>query len=225
MFVLPTRRRITFGSNVNIVCDGNSLTYGIGGTAYPSQLAGKSPLTGGETITNVGVNGQTTADMTSTHSDVDAAWDAGKTNILVAWEGTNSIANIGRTAAQAKSDLEAYITAVSAVHPWIVIIGTTISCQTHDGESQTIALNAVIDDYNTLLRANYRAMGATALFEVRYPGNPFTPADYTNASFETMATTTGVWADGETGGHVHLNTAGYLIIANLVAATLRRVSP
>jgi len=53
-------------NNCNIVCDGNSLTSGVGGTSYPSQLALLSPFnTLQKTISNVGISGRQTSQLIS----------------------------------------------------------------------------------------------------------------------------------------------------------------
>ena len=92
------RPRIKFGSNWNIVCDGNSLVAGYGAAsavnAFPTRLVKLAPLSNGGvatypdskhgtsdkgvTVSNVGISGQTTQAMTADMSDVNAAFTSGR---------------------------------------------------------------------------------------------------------------------------------------------------
>jgi lysophospholipase L1-like esterase len=209
-------------ATVNVVCDGNSLTQGVGALSspYPSQLGAMDPLKGLVNVTNLGVSGQTTGQMTSAATDVDGAWVSGKTNILIAWEGTNSITGGQRTAAQAAQEMTDYIAARQAVQPWIVVLMTCLPRQAGT-EAASATLNATLDAYNALLKANYKTMGARAIVDVRQAGGPFAFADYLDATF-TAAAATGLWASGES-PHVHLSGAGYFKVAQMVAAVLKRL--
>jgi len=208
--ILGGSPRIRFGANVNIACDGNSLTAGVGGYPWPNSLKAKTAFTGC-TVSNFASAGHTTQQMISGAGEVDAAWVDGKTNVLVAWEGTNSICNVGRTAAQAAQDMADYIAGRLALHPWIILLGTCLPRQTNAGQAATTAQNAVIEAYNALLRANYRAYGAKGMFDVRAAGSPFNLADYQMATFES-AYSSALWADSETGNHIHLSSAGYHVL-------------
>lgn len=187
------------------------------------------------TVLNIAISGQTWRKMNGldgySAADVDGAWVAGKTNVLILWEGTNSISS-GRTAAQAIQDATDYITArqaaVNAAYPgkrWIILVGTCLPRQ-NSGTDQTLVdtLNATIDSYNALLRAQYKTMGAHGLFDVRQEGSPFnwympdgvTP-DYRIATFEANCTgTSSLWQGtdfgwpSEAGAHTHLNSNGYV---------------
>lgn len=209
-------------SAVNVRGDGNSLMAGTGGTSLTTQLEGRAPLSG-FTILNYGIAGQNTLQMISAATDVDGGWVAGKTNVLLLWEGSNNICNIGRSAAQSVQDMADYIAARQAVHPWKILLLTCLPRQTSNGQVQTTSQSIEIDNYNALLRANYRAIGAHVLVDIRAAGSPFNMADYNNATFESMATANGLWATGETGNHIHLSTAGYGVIADYIVPALRRV--
>jgi hypothetical protein len=187
-------------------------------------------------VTNCGVAGETWRKMMgldggSGAADTDAAWQNGMTNVLLAWEGTNSITLGGRTPAQALSDAKDYITARRAVHPgWIVIVGTVPPRQAAD-QTTTNTLNANIDAYNVLIRQQYKSIGANGLFDVRAVGSKFNwvdangNPDYSISTFEAHATEPNtIWASGETGAHVHFNSDGSAyIINNFVAPALRRL--
>lgn len=211
--------RIRYTSDVKIVCDGNSLTEGVGGSPYPTQLALLDPINSQCTIANVAVGGQTTGGMNTNATDVDGAWVSGKTNILITWEGTNSIYS-GATADAAITAMQTYITNRKAAHPWIVVVLTCLPRQANS-ESLSGPLNASIDSYNTALRSNFRAIGASAIVDVRAPGSPFNISGYTDAEFAALVASSGLWASESP--HVHLNAAGYLVVANMVAATLQRL--
>lgn len=238
--ILGGMARLKFDASVNIVCDGNSLTAGVGGYPWPNGLKTRTGFTTC-TITGLGVSGQTTRQMNGLDgqpsSDVDGAFVAGKTNVLVAWEGTNSICNVNRTAAQAAQDMADYIAARQAYvaanrpgeRPWIVLIGTCLPRQTALGQAQTTAQNADpllgLDAYNALLRANYRSMGAKGLFDVRQAGSPFNIADYNYATFEALATSSGLWSTTDAANdHIHLRGAGYdVLIDQFIAPALKRL--
>lgn len=150
-----------------IVCDGNSLTFGTGATnPYPAQLytllgggvtrgiqnktsslhagSGNPP----NTCLNFGVSGQTTAQMSKdAQMTIDWPWfnttAYPKRRILVAWEGTNSIAGAGLTAAQAWADFQTYCRdRVTA--GWYVIACTMI---TYAGCNETVR-----SDYNNFIK-------------------------------------------------------------------------
>lgn len=88
-------------TGANIICDGNSLTYGYGVNpsteSYPALLAGMSPLsTNGATVTNFGVNAQTTPMMIAdAASQVDVTYNPAVQNIVVFSEIINDAANNG----------------------------------------------------------------------------------------------------------------------------------
>lgn len=206
---------------VNMVFDGNSLTWGNGGGPWPDFLASMAPLNGYATIRNFAVNGQTTEQMNSSPSDVDNAWADGKLNVLVLWEGTNSMAGGNRTAQQAFDSMANYITGRKALQPWRVVLINTLPRQAST-QAATDLLNAKLDEYNALLKSNLAQMGGDLLVDLRQDGSPFKFADYLMQTFEDAAAA-GNWKGGETGAHVHLNGAGYIKVAQMVAVALRRL--
>lgn len=140
-----------------IVCAGNSLTYGTGTTtpatdAYPAQLASLITSRGytsfQTSITNVGISGRTTAQMiTDATTLVDPLRDSPTwpMNILIAWEGTNSIAQSGLTAVQAGDAMKTYCAARRALG-WYVYACTMIVAGTI---SETVR-----GDYNAIIKDN-----------------------------------------------------------------------
>lgn len=215
---------------VAIVMDGNSLVYGYRnpgpGNTIAQQVVSQaaSPLFGsGITVANIGVNGQTWSGMLSSLP----AFVGGKTNVVIAWEGTNSIQG-GRTAAQAIQDATDYITAVHAANSGFrVVVMTCLPRQGGFAPWGTIAaFNAEIDTYNATLRSSHMSMGAVALCDVRKGGGVFDMAgDYTNAQFAACNTRAGatVWLEPTTGSAIHLTDAGDAVVASMLADTLRRV--
>lgn len=71
-----------------IICAGNSLTFGQGGTSYPTQLAALRPS---DSVINVGVSGRTTPVVDAqARTEVDPyGVMTGRMNICVLWEVRN----------------------------------------------------------------------------------------------------------------------------------------
>lgn len=192
-------------------------------------------------VLNLAVSGQTWQNMDGlggsgqTSADVDGAWVSGKTNVLVLWEGTNSIyPSLGnRTPAQAIQDATTYINnrqaaALAKGGKWIILIGTCIPRENPASESATITLNGNLDTYNNLIRSTYKAMGAHGVFDVRQAGSVFNLPDYTYSSFEAFNTNVGYWSTGfdSANGHTHLNTNGYYyVVTNFIVPALKRLPP
>lgn len=203
-------------SNTNIVFDGNSLVFGQGALVsnMPTRVMATAPFVGsGAAMANVGISGQSWRMMngldTGSVSDVDGAWVSGKFNILVAWEATNSIAYYGRTVSECVQDCVDYIAARKAVHPWRVVLLTTIP--------RNNALDSSLRAWDALAKANYRAWGADVLIDVRRELLNFSGEN--DASFSS---TQPLWSEGAA-PWVHLTDAGYQMVANWVAEGLRRV--
>jgi hypothetical protein len=81
--------------NLNLVCDGNSLTYAAfdGGLSYPEQINIMFPFNmNGGFLYNKGIGGQTTQMMIDDAlTDIDIHFFDGKKNIVVAWECGNDL--------------------------------------------------------------------------------------------------------------------------------------
>lgn len=193
--------------------DGNSLVD----DAYSNlgaQVQALAPINGAVVVKNYGISGQTTLMMSSAAADVDNSFVAGKTNILLVWEITNDIF-AGRTGLQACTNMEAYIAARLALHPWVVVLMTCIPRGANLGTTWTATTGEVqLQDANAYLRANYRAMGARALVEMRRAGGPFDFTDSTNAANFPAA----LWTD-----RTHPNAAGNAYLAQYIADVLKRL--
>lgn len=214
--------------------EGNSLTAGAGTTGgvpsyYPSQVQVLPPINNQFTVENKGSSGQTTGQMIAEggsgyQCDQMVAQKTGQgfTCVVVFWEGTNSISqsSTGPVDGTTAADLtRQWIQGRIAANPGVkIVVLTTLPRQGgYWGDPLT---NQYLDDYNRILKANYRAWGAKALVDVRAPGSPFAFAGYTNADF-TASSVAPYWSAGD---RIHLNDAGYVLIARWVAAALNRLT-
>ena len=217
--VLGTR----WTSAVNLAFDGNSLLNDDGRGQLQTQILDLAPAVGTGVVTaNVSIAGQTTRQMNgldgSSATDADAMFVSGKVNILVLWEGTNSVVLAGRTPTQAATDLADYITARKAAHAWDKIVVLTTIPREGDAASQGVrdTNNANLASYNAYLIANRVALGIDAICDVRQSGSPFNLATYTPTDFTGVGA---VWQES-TPNRVHLNGEGQYIIAGYLSATL-----
>lgn len=188
---------------MKIICDGNSLTFGNGSTAghdYPTVVG---TLVTGAVITNKGVGGQTTAAMIADAStDIDplfaaAAW-------VVCWEGTNDLF-FGASAATAYSNLFSYCTSRRAVGFKVCIVtllprSDASTPGSFESDRQTV---------NTSLRMN-RLSFADCIADVGGDPRIGDAGDQDDLTYYD-------------GSHVHLNNAGYVIVATSVANAINSV--
>ena len=222
------RTLVYSNATVAVKMDGNSLVYGYRnpgpGNTVAEQIVSQvdSPLYGsGITVTNLGVNSQTWQTMLNTLP----TFTAGKLNIVIAWEGSNSIKD-GESGVDAVGLAEDYISAVKAVNPAFRIV--IMNCLPRQGSAavwgSVNALNAQIDAYNALLKSSYREIGADLLCDLRPPGGVFDMGgDYSDGNFAACDTRAGATVWLEATGRIHLTDAGDTVIAGLLAATLRHV--
>jgi len=207
------------GAAANVVFDGNSLVAGFQASssnmAMPAQMSRLPPLNGGVNVTNIGVSGQTINQMRGRGTQyADGSYVTGKKNILLAWEGTNTICNNGsaKTGLAAAADMATYVQERLAAHPgWFIVMMTTLP--RFGIEAWSIADgNAQLQAYDDYLRANWRAMGCKALVDVR-AGGVFV---YTGTTMDSkmapyMAET------------IHCNDTGYGLVAQYCADVLKRL--
>lgn len=215
---------------VAITADGNSLVYGDGSTngrSFPVQLAEMAPIRGRLPITNLGINGQRTTQMTSSASDVNAAYQAGKDNVLIVWEAVNDILGAGSSAQQAYTNMRAYIQARLATNtsnPWRIVLMNLAPFYPGDSSSDSYVptINQRFMDYNQLIRDNQAAMGYEALVDVRQEGSPFAIGNFERATFKASSYQRYFKVESDN-KLLHFNNLGYAEIAKMVAATLRRL--
>jgi hypothetical protein len=204
------RNRLRFDARANVVWDGNSLVYGVSVTAtenLPAKVAAQPPMVAGATTQNFGVPGYTWMDMIAQGARIDAAWDATKRNILVPWEITNTAAagysgsNNGLVAAR-------YIAARRAAHPdWLIVLPTSLP--RYDATGALCDRLQSADDY---IRANWRALGADAICDVR----AMVPElNFSGKSADSFIGTQSMWF--ETSNWIHLSPTGYARLALAVS--------
>jgi hypothetical protein len=208
----PACGLLRLSSTTKVVFDGNSLMA----SNMPAKVAALPPFVGtGATYVNLGIGAQTLRMMNGldggSADDVNAAWESGKTNVLVIWEASNAIAYYGRTVPQGIQDLIDYIAARRAVHAWLVAVLTCIP------RFQT-GNDGLLVEFNARARREYRSWGVDVLIDVRAPGSVF---DFDGTVAANFVATQPLWA--ETSDWVHLSDAGYDRIAENVAAGLRRL--
>lgn len=203
-------------AKVNIVIDGNSFVSGTGASTLsktlPNQLKALAPLNGQITVTSTGVAGQSITDMRTRGTQyVDSLFNAAKTNVLIAVEGTNSVCNLGRTGIQAGQDMAAYCADRLAAQPWKIILLGTIPrfVMANWGVANG---NAQLQAYNDYLAANHRAMGAKRYVDPRSEGIFI----YTGATMDPIMSP---YMDEGT----HPNDNGYGKLAGYIANTLKRM--
>lgn len=241
---------------INIVVDGNSIMAGgqdnaVVGGPVGLLKQGTAPFSS-QLFRTVAIGGQTTTDMTNNASDVDGAWTAGKINILVVQEGTNTN---GRQADGVTNNLTlgtgisgaancdrfmSYLAARRSARQWDAIVvatpppGTYVnyfeSVSPGNGAALAADWGQRLSDYCAALRSRYREQ-ADALVDGRAPGGPWAPArfpDTAQATFDSTATinslrNTDLLIREGNGDRVHPTLAGQVAWAPYFAAALLRL--
>lgn len=192
------------GATRAIVCDGNSLTrgYGAGGSnSYPTQL--KELVSTTYTVINRGVDSQTTDQMEAdAATQIDSWLDIFPNNsILIAWEGSNDI-QFGASLATAQSRWNTYFSARASAG-WASNGCKLVACTVIPRGDSSAPKDAIRDDFNDWLRSNYTDY-ATHLVDLA-----------ADSRLQDTGNTT--YFDADT---VHLTTAGYAVVAELVGAAI-----
>jgi lysophospholipase L1-like esterase len=198
-----------------IVCAGNSLTYGYhlaepSTQSYPAQLIGFAPYsTNGSVILNKGVNGITTEQMQPRiATDILPNYDSSKINLVIAWEVGNDIFWNGTTGAAAYDSFVVYCDSVRS-HGWKVAVITNpyrnnyfMGYPTTPGGDDSTAYSSKLSASNGLIRANWASfsdylvdLGADSAF-----------SSYSTLNYQT--------------DHVHLTQAGYYSLDSMVVSAL-----
>lgn len=177
-------------------------------------------------INNIGIGGETWRRLNGldggSAADVDAAYVEGKTNVLIAWEGTNTLRDLTRSAAQSWQDCIDYCNARQAYvannrpgqRPWIILLGTCLPLGANYQYGPPGPRNDSIDAYNVLMRQNYRQV-AKGLFDVREVGSIF------EGELGKAAITSGQYAQGDS---LHSSYAGYIsVCTNQIVPALKRL--
>lgn len=155
----------------NIVVDANSL-FARWVAPGIQEVAGFKHLiqSTGANVGNCALPGQTWADMTKNATDVQGLWRAGKKNVLVTGETTNSIFVEGATVAKTVADAKAYIAARRASQKWdyVVLCGTIPR-----GDKATAQENATLN--RSLLEVDTQLQADASLYDSWVAFRAFSP--------------------------------------------------
>jgi len=211
----------------NIVFDGNSLVAGAGAsTQYLANKVHSFPIlsSSGLSVKSFGIGSQTFANMSSNHSDIDSSFVSGRRNILICWEGTNSI-YFGRTGDQAASDGADYVNSVKSLNPsWEVYVLTTIPRRQIRNNGDSIEIfNFILEDYDSQIRSNWRSLGFNGFIDLREKGSPFRFTGYSTSDFANIDAYLASGEKSTNAFSVHLNASGYDLVAKFIEQKLRSI--
>jgi lysophospholipase L1-like esterase len=173
-----------------VVCLGDSITLGTGGTPYPTQMVSLIP----NRILNKGVGGDTVSQMIARFNADVVAQGA---NTVVILGGINDVMNTG-TAVQVEADLATLYAAALAAN--IKVLACTITPDNNANSTQNAMIAAVNAWIKTQASSNVTVLELAPL--IADPQNPTNILPAYNS-------------DG-----VHLTTAGYSVFAQAVANSL-----
>jgi lysophospholipase L1-like esterase len=218
-------------SSLNILAHGNSLTAGVGAgaSANAARWTDVAAARLGIVVANYGVGGQSIQGMKSTAPTViDANLQAGKLNVLVAWEFTNEVSTNGRDPVAAHNQWVSYCNARRAAalaagkKLYIITVGL-IPAGAGATSAITDARMAAMIAANNLLRANYRAysdqfvdLASMEPFKSLYAGGDWSTSAFDSASVYHRS-------DGTADDRVHLGDAGYAMVGRAIAQAIKRV--
>ena len=202
LFSFSRQNKTSKAKTLNLILDGNSLTaFDI----YPPMLPSRIKSGYAMVLQNYAVSGQTTAQMivdATTQIDIPTNKNEGY-NIVFCWEGINDLYHRA-TAQQCFDNIKNYCLARKA-YGFKVIVGT-LTPRTNSGTPLDYESKRLI--VNDLLRANYNVF-ADRLVDIG--GDPIMGA--TGASKNAT-----YYVD-----LVHFTTAGYQIMANLLATAVNNL--
>ena|GEM_PF-2217064 len=182
-------------TNDQLVCDGDSLTYGTGTVenGYVDQIKALLPTL---TVRNLGVSGISLTNMFAKQSvHVLPLYSATRTrNILVIWGGVNDLNTIASGAAL--YDILLNYTQAAQAAGYLVVNCTITPATSITGESETRRT-----DFNTLVNTN--SANANAVVDL---ASDVRLDDATDATY---------YFDG-----LHMKTTGYAVVSELIAATV-----
>lgn len=182
-----------------IVCDGNSLTRGGGTTPYPQQVSERFPFSeNGTLVYNKGVDGQTTPQMIADAStDIDPLYNASVKSVLIAWEVGNDIYFNG-SVLNAYNNFVTYCNDRRLVGWKVIAISLTPRDQSTPFGDNSAQFEVKLQQANVLMLNNWIEF-SDAIIDLRSdPRLATITLDYWNPDL------------------VHLNAAGYQVVADLV---------
>lgn len=198
------------------ICAGNSLVVGqsLDSTAVPFPTTLATILGPGYEVLDTGIGGQTGAQILSGFTaQIGSHYDASKSNILILWEGTNDL-YFGATASQASANLVAISQAWKAIDPsnktYVLTVlprGNFPGTSTIPGApaAQVTAFETARQALNALIRGDAthfdKVVDVAADVRIGNFGANLHPAYYDGSS-------------------VHLDAAGYLLVAKRAAASI-----
>lgn len=158
---------------INVVCFGNSLTFGIGASnedrySYPAQLA--SLMGGRATVSNVGSPGIETDEMLASSA---VARMARANNVMVLWEGGNHIQQSDVSSATALAAYSTLIDQCLSLGWYGPIVGPTITNRTSFSASHLTA----VSEFNAAIQASPTTYGLTHTVDLAAIGSLDPPAD------------------------------------------------
>lgn len=180
-----------------VVCDGNSVTFGVGGTAYPTQLQTLLVAQGGVPVTNVAASGKTTQNLIDDFATKTAPLVSTGAE-LVFFEQYNSFNpfNGNRSVVQEQTLVQTYVSQAKAAGFKVWICAPPPTSDTD--------INDKITSYAAWLRDNHGFadgfIDLHALAVLKPPGSTANATYYSDS--------------------VHLTTTGYGSVASLVAYML-----
>jgi lysophospholipase L1-like esterase len=181
-------------ANAQLVFDGDSLTFGTGGTAPYSNSVTLTDSGVTYTKTNVAVTGRTAAQLTDTgFALVDALHNVYARNIVVVWAGTNDLIG-GASTGLTVANIRAYCRARQKAGARVVVC-TLTSINGQETNRETV---------NTIIRAHWTEF-ADALADLGANANIGAHNAYLSSTYFNV--------DG-----IHLKDAGYAVVATLVQA-------
>lgn len=151
---------------INLHVEGNSISanfYTSIGSLDHHLMAVEPLASSGATHSCSAVSGSDWADIISRGATVDAAWDEGKTNILVLNEHINAL-YIGTSVATIQTQVTNYLAARLAAHPWRVVYWRTLP---YGGSATYWTMNdnmVILDDW---MAANASALGIEVVVDPR----------------------------------------------------------
>lgn len=152
---------------VNLVVDGNSIfaNFYTSVGAFDAHLMNIEPLASSNaTHASVAVSGASWADLISkAAATVDPLWGEGSTNVLVVGETINSLYD-GASVATVKAQIEAYLDARLALHPWRVIYCRTVP---YGGSGAWATFNANMVEIDDWVQANAATLGVEIVVDFR----------------------------------------------------------
>lgn len=198
----------------NVVFAGNSLISGDGASSlqYVANKVHNLPFlkNSGLTVKSYGIAGDTYDDMmTGEVPDIQAAYEAGKRNILVHWEATNQIYLGNSTASETITKMQAFLAAVNAGQTWEHVV---LTCLYRWPDN---AKNLILQEFNALILGNFKAYGLARVVDIRKGDSPFSGYGYTQADFDAYSIYTKDTEVG-TGNETHLNDSGYDRVAKMI---------